>query len=455
MATLTLMSAMDALKNNARLTPKNAVYAYPVDPKTGEMLGDVLDTATPHMYELERYNRKFPGCQFELLDPMTVGYLWDDLKVFNPDEDEHIHRAETLAREYAAQDEARQIQASQSYQGNTRSLSLDDLKHARVDWLIDGLIARQSVNFLVAKRNTGKTFLYIDMVFSMITGRPFLGMSTRPARVLIVLGEGVSGFYSRMEAWAQYHGVDFEGEIAPSLAFVADVNLANEQSRSRLKQVADDFEPDFVIIDTWAASAGIIDEKDNALANLTITRAKEALSGAAVLFAAHPPHALADTTEPRMRGASAAADTADAVMTLWRDKSFKTGIERNYLALSTEEEHAGKNRNAKRITLHGLYVESVDLGDGEESAVLLQDDAAGLSVHDRWCLDNLPVGEALTMHELIEYTGKTRNTISKHVNNSTLVERDRKANTYTLKAAKAPNVVEVGAQAFAIAEKAA
>jgi hypothetical protein len=53
---------------------------------------------------------------------------------------------------------------------------------------------------------------------------------------------------------------------------------------------------------------------------------------------------------------------ADVVMTMFRDKDYISshGVKADFLAVSTESSHAGKNRDAQTETIRGAYLQSAD-----------------------------------------------------------------------------------------------
>jgi hypothetical protein len=273
--------------------------------------------------------------------------------------------------------EAARLIASDNYHGTTE-LSWDDMEQSSVEWLVEDLVATGSVNFLVAKRNMGKTFAYIDMICSMSTDQPWLGKWTRPARTLVVLGEGRHGFIDRIKAWCEDRGVD-PVRLQEWIFFVDGANLNNDISVTRIKETAQRIEAELLIFDTYAAVSGVESEDDAALASITLNRAKTIMPEAAILFMHHPRKSDEEGSNPVMRGSGALAGAADCVMTLFKHKfDADDGQDEKWIALSTDGDNAGKNRHAKTEVIFGLYLK--DTGD---SAVFSQANGQSMSIQDR------------------------------------------------------------------------
>lgn len=301
----------------------------------------------------------------------------DDPEPDDPSEDDEDFEEDVASRVHLLKVdvEARRRVAAANYIG-TDVLSWSDLEAREVRWIVEDLVAEGSLTYLVARANTGKTFTFIDMACRIVTGSAWLGKRVKPCSILIVLGEGVHGAIDRFRAWCEYNGVELAA-IKPYIRFVAGANINNDESLSKLQEQGVGCE--LIIIDTYATTSGIEKEDDAALASLTLNRARSINPDAALMFTHHPRKMDEDGDRPVMRGSGAMAGAADTVITLFRDRSYiGDGVgDEDWLALSTEADHAGKNRNAQTETFRGLYIKEID-----GSAVLVQVDAAALSKAD-------------------------------------------------------------------------
>ena len=68
------------------------------------------------------------------------------------------------------------------------------------EWLIDGLLTKQSVAFLVGPSGSFKSFLAVAMAAHIANGEPFAGLPTCKGRVLYSAHEGLKGLPARFKA---------------------------------------------------------------------------------------------------------------------------------------------------------------------------------------------------------------------------------------------------------------
>ena len=341
-----------------------------------------------------------------LLPTDHVMAAWDYLDGYTPENTtKALVMAEVAYMRLKAETEAQRRLAGENYSG-TELLSWADLREHETSFIVQDLIADNSVHYLVARPNLGKTFAYIDMVCRMAMGMDWLGKKTRQTRVLIVLGEGLNGFVHRLDAWREAHGVA-QADLEPWLSFVSGSNLNNDESLELLVKHSAGHE--LIIFDTWSNTSGVHKEEDNGLNNETLRRATEAL-GQALLFVHHPRKSDQDTDAPTMRGAGALYGRAEVTMTLWKDHGFTApdGTKREWLAMSTEVDHAGKNRVAATETIRGLY-----LSEDFSAPVFMQSAGEVLSSQARKVRQVLTT--PMTVAQYVKASGVSEPTARRHL----------------------------------------
>jgi len=239
-------------------------------------------------------------------------------------------------------------------------VTVDELREMKQEYLVETLVPQSNgIAVLVAKRSMGKTFAYIGMVLSMIFGMPWMGKATKPAKVLIVLGEGLHGFYERIEAWCAYYDKPIE-EVGRWVHFATGVNLNSPTAMQKLNSFISNLGVELCVIDTWAATSGLADEDSAALVSQTLNKVEAALGNATVLITHHPNKATENGPRLAPRGSGAFEGRADVVMSLQPDKKYQSrkGLKENWLSISTDAERGGKNRGAQQETIQGAYLKS-------------------------------------------------------------------------------------------------
>lgn len=317
---------------------------------------------------------------------------------------------DTRYKTLLAEEKAKSKLAAESFSGSTE-LSLDDLQATVNEFIVEDLIPVQSIGFIVARSNIGKTFAYVDLACRAIFEKPWLGKKTKRIKVLIVLGEGKAGFYQRLAAWMNFHNQNIEA-LRTSMFWIDGANLFSDASIEKIAEVANREQVDLIIMDTWAATSGVMDENAGALNSMALNRAVQIRPEAAYLFIHHPTKATQNSECPEMRGSGALKGRADYVMALYDDESFNSssGEKFEWIALSTEFEHGGKNRNAKTETLRGLYLADTE----DDQKVFLQVESEAIS--KKSLLVRSQLAGRMTVDEFAKKIGKSDSTARRALN---------------------------------------
>lgn len=345
---------------------------------------------------------------------------------------DRIRTNKMTAREQAIQDradsiiierEAKMRADGASYRG-TNVISWDDLLVHDVDWIVDGVVPRAGLMAICARPNLGKTFLLVDLMCNIALGRPWVGKDTRRVKVVYVFGEGKAGLGKRFEAWCEANGVPMS-EIQPWISLVDGANLSNDVSLERISEQVQATGAELVVFDTYASTSGTQNEDDNAMTSLLLNRARSAVGDAAIVFTHHPTKSSEDTVAPILRGAGAFNGAADAVFTMFVDKDYESEaiVSGEYIAISSEHRHAGKNRNAPNETIRGLYV-----GGAGDSAALFRDDSEQFSKGDLEIRKYLKDG--MTRAEFVAASGINDKTAARYLRASTIVRSEPDGRTY-------------------------
>lgn len=358
--------------------PKPSVITVPDN--MDRMVRVVLENTTLSDNQKARYlGANFLGSeaqlaiQTEIAKEMKSGSATGDLE----------DAIQAAVKDLKVKTEAERRVIAMDYSGSVE-LSWEDLEEAKRDYLIADLLPQGGQVWTVARSNLAKTFTYTDAICRMAFGMEWMGKATKQAKTLIVLGEGKTGYMSRLKAWCTANGKDIAG-LRPWLFFLDRANLNNDESLSRITEIVEREGVELVVFDTWAATSGVQREEDNALNSVTLSRIVDAVPDATLWFIHHPRKAEEDTDAPVMRGAGALQGRADVVMTMYRDHKFipATGERFDYIALSTEAEHNGKNRDAQTETIRGLYLAEVELDNGDIGRALRQVTSETISKQSR------------------------------------------------------------------------
>lgn len=184
-----------------------------------------------------------------------------------------------------------------------------------VPWLVKGLVAPGSVTLVSGLPKVGKTTLLHHLARSLRQGQPFLGLETRPSRVLVLTEERKTTLRQRL--------TDVE---ADGVWFLLrhEVDLAWPNLLDAVLSKARDCQAEVVIIDTLAAWWPVKDENDAAQVRQALEPVERlAAEGLAVVLVHHL------RKEPgqegtQVRGSSALAGAVDIVLEFRRHSGGPT-----------------------------------------------------------------------------------------------------------------------------------
>lgn len=83
----------------------------------------------------------------------------------------------------------------------------------KVSWDVDGLIEHRGFTSIIGTPGAGKSFVALDMILHMATGKPWQGRDVQQQNVLYVIGEGLPGVIARVREWEIRHGEDLRGKF--------------------------------------------------------------------------------------------------------------------------------------------------------------------------------------------------------------------------------------------------
>lgn len=244
-----------------------------------------------------------------------------------------------------------------------RFLSIDDLTHMpKPTWLIEGLFEDDSLVMLAGPSYSFKSFLLLDWLLCIATGRKWLGRPTVHCKVLYVLGEGKSSLMKRISAWLKYNEISPDEMKVVNEYFRVSFEVPQMASKPSVDNLladleAEGFKPDVIAIDTFARAMVGKDENDAMDTGVWIDQADRLRQlGYGVIFLHH----TKKNTEfgVQYRGSTAIMGAMDTAMTLIRNDRTCT------LTITKQKDHdEGVPLTFTRVI--------VPLGNGDESCVLV------------------------------------------------------------------------------------
>ena len=185
----------------------------------------------------------------------------------------------------------------------------DQIEIRPPDWLLRGMLERDTLALIFGDPGSGKSFLAIDWACRIATGTPWRGHGVQGGPVVYVAGEGQQGFGRRIRAWREYNGVSLTDAplyIAPVVAISELTALAGLVAA--IKNLPEP--PVLIVLDTLARCFGGGDENSTQDMSRFVS-ACDAIRrqwGCTILVVHHTGHA----DKNRARGAIALKAALDA-----------------------------------------------------------------------------------------------------------------------------------------------
>lgn len=208
---------------------------------------------------------------------------------------------------------------SQGGTASPRRLELvraDQIEMRPPDWLLRGMLERDTFALVFGDPGSGKSFLAIDWACRVVTGTPWRSHDVTQGPVVYVAGEGQQGFGRRIRAWSEYNGVS----LADAPLYVAPaVAIPEARDLIALVQAIHDVagKPTLIVLDTLARCFGGGDENSTQDMSQFVS-ACDVLRrqyGCTILVVHHTGHA----DKNRARGAIALKAALDAEYRLVND----------------------------------------------------------------------------------------------------------------------------------------
>ena len=185
----------------------------------------------------------------------------------------------------------------------------DQIEIRPPDWLLRGMLERDTLAMVFGDPGSGKSFLSIDWACRIATGTPWRGHAVPGGPVVYIAGEGQQGFGRRIRAWEVFNDVKLDGAplfVAPAVG-ITDSESLNELVVAIEEQAGP---PALIVLDTLARCFGGGDENSTQDMGLFVAACDDLRKrfGCTVLVVHHSGH----SDKNRARGAIALKAALDA-----------------------------------------------------------------------------------------------------------------------------------------------
>ena len=166
---------------------------------------------------------------------------------------ESANQADTLNNQFAFHEEP------------YRFVSLEDVyeQTCEVQWLIENYIPKNSIGMLYGPSSIGKTHIVLDMATKIATGIPWCENDTEQGLVLVMAGEGHTGFKRRLQAIEDWN--DFTIDRSNLRFSERPISIDTDKGINEIIVAIDALEkpPSLIIIDTLSRHLTCASENSN------------------------------------------------------------------------------------------------------------------------------------------------------------------------------------------------
>lgn len=218
-------------------------------------------------------------------------------------------------------------------------------------WLYLDVLPDSGACLLGAPSQAGKTFVALELAYSLATGNPFFGVEPEErGATLILCSEGESSLRRRMAAFGDTPALPIAARGVGALGAkgALDALLIDLKAKAAEMEILYDVPVRLIMLDTLPASGLYDDQNDNVKATtaLQVLQRISKEMNAVVLATVHPPK-----SGNGISGAEAFKNSADAVIEIHRDGRSKT-----------RQIELTKSREAEQRMLGSFTLEPVKLG---------------------------------------------------------------------------------------------
>jgi hypothetical protein len=180
-----------------------------------------------------------------------------------------------------------------------------------IAYLVKGMLYRGDIAVVFGESGAFKSFVMLDLAMYLGLGNAWCGRKVgKQIGVLVVAGEGGTGYRKRMRAWLKKHQIGPEDAQPLVYIYPKAVSLTNKCGiKEALTEAERELEVrvELVVVDTLAANFGPGDESKNEDMSAALAGLRGALSERAAIVVHHVGHGAKD----RERGAYSLRATVD------------------------------------------------------------------------------------------------------------------------------------------------
>ncbi len=130
------------------------------------------------------------------------------------------------------------------------------------EWLVEGAIPKADLAMMYGAPGSGKSFVALDLAFSVATGFTWFNMKTHKGPVVWIAAEAAYAMRNRARAYGQARGVVLDN--TDLWVIEQTLSLMSSEDADALMHVMAETKPVLIVVDTLVAASGGADENSGA-----------------------------------------------------------------------------------------------------------------------------------------------------------------------------------------------
>lgn len=222
-------------------------------------------------------------------------------------------------------------------------------------WIVKGIVPQAELLVLFGESGSGKSFLALDLAFSIALGTEWRGHKVKQGRVVYIAAEGGGGVRKRLTAYALHHDIDL-ADVPMGIIHASPNLLSKDDALDIAKAIRATGGAQVVIVDTFAQTMPGANENAGEDVGKALAHCKGIhIATGALVILVH--HAGKDTSKGA-RGWSGLRAAADAEIEVIRNQQSE-----RYARIS-------KQKDGEDGLEFGFKLEMIDVGMDEDGDIV-------------------------------------------------------------------------------------
>lgn len=240
------------------------------------------------------------------------------------------------------------------------------LQRPQLAWIIKDILPQAGLCTVFGDSGSGKTFFVLDMVGAIARGIPWRGLKTKQHSVVYICAEGAAGFRNRIQAYAEFNGVD-PAQLPIGVIPASPNFMKSDQVKELLSCIQEFGQPGVIVVDTLAQVIPGANENSGEHMGVALNHCKRLheATGAVIILVTH----TGKDSDKGVRGWSGQRGAADSQIEILRNNDERAFV-------TDKLKDSGGEKKEYLFKLSVVKIGQDEDGDDISSCVITHSDAS-------------------------------------------------------------------------------